>query len=567
MQAKHTETKNKIMELVHVPFKIISVKNDVQLYLIEVEDGQLLVVNLIDNTIHTTKSLDSGIDFEGTRFVLDQEIKQVTLYQNPYNRDQLMDKVMKILNLTTTSGWSIVDSRGKLHLVHYTENANMREVGHLRGVLVDVEKERIIASSFGYTPTANANELVFNNDEMTLTDEMGEEHVFNTNDTIIKKFSEGTILRVIYYEGQVYTITHKKIRPMKSRYGNSPYFTKIYRAGGGPSDDELFDLTKESSPYCYVFLVIDPTLLIASRQHVKSPYVAFLTINKMWSLKDGEEENVEQVQKYDIEPNDVGAVIDEPMIHKPKMLSVEEANAHLQHGYYPPCAQITDLRQAAGEAVILYKINEDGEVIDIVKVNSVGYDYRFRLRGNDPNPYHRFYDLVPHSYHLLNDYVNYTEYKQKFIVFDNYGKDDLLGISNHVGFILYLQESEMPLEERKNRQYILKNIWLNFVLSLPFSFQAEAIKFLDQFHADRYGVINWLQDYQSHNNFVDDKVVSERGKNIIISARYTAKDICKQQPQKKYHVTVNEVIRNFILKEYGSSLFTLVKKWKDHKMH
>jgi len=567
MQAKFIEAKNQVNNIVNVPFKILSVRYQDELCLIEVEDGHHYVVNLQEKAIYSTKTLDTGVDFEGTNYVLKEKLEKIELKNYQYKRDVLMQKIMTILKINTTSGWTIVDSYGNLHLVHYTENANMAEVGHLRGILVDVEKERVLTFSFGYTPTVKADCLVYENDEMVLYDDLGQEHVFNPENTIIKKYSEGSILGIIKYDGQVLKITHKKIRPLKSRWGNSPYFTKIYKMAGGPTDSELFDDTMDYSPYCYVFLVVHSELLMASRQDVKSPYVVLLSINKMWSPEENDE-NVEQEQQYDIEPNDVGQSVTEPFVHKPKMLTLDEANNHLKHGFYPPCPEmIKDLRQTAGEAVILYKINDLGQVIDIVKVVSTGYDYRFKLRGtNEPNPYHRFYDLVPHSYHVLNDYVNYTEFKEKFIVFGNYSKEDLLGIHNHVGLILYLQEDEIPIEERKNRQYILKNIWLNYVLALPISMQKEAIEYLDKFNADRYGVMCWLQNYQYHNQYIDAKVVSERGLNIIIPARHTAGDICRQNPNKEYDDEVNQVIRNFILKEYGSSLYTLVKKWKNHKV-
>jgi hypothetical protein len=555
---KYVEAQNNIKQIVNVQFKILSFKNN-ELYLIEVEDGQRYVVNLTNKTIHATKSLDSGIDFEGTNFVLEKEIKNIELKPDFYIKDALMNRIMEILNLTSRSGWSIVDSVGKLHLIHYTDDANMAEVGHLRGVLVDVEHGRVICSSYGYTPTVKSNHLEFLNGEMVLQDDLGQEHLFEESTTVIKRIHEGVIMRVIYYEGETFRLTHKKIRPLKSRYGNYPFFTKMYKAAGGPTDDQLFDLSKQSSPWCYVFLVVHPQLLMATRQYVKSPYVVLLSVTKLWESDD---ENVEQDQKYNVLENDINTVVEEPFVHKPKPLTIESANNHLVNGYYPPCDQINDIRQTAGEAVIMYKLNGEGKVIDIVKVNSSAYDYRFRLRGNDPNPYHRFFDLVPHSYHIIKDYVDYSEYREKFILFDNYIEADLLGIYGHLGFILYLSESEIPFDQRSNRQYILKNIWLNYVLSLPFSFQKEAITYLDRFIKDRFGVINWLQVYHSENQFIDGSIITERGKNIILSARNTAKDICKQQPQKRYHDTVKEVIRNFVLKEYGTSLYSLVKQWK-----
>lgn len=551
---RYTEVQSRINIFIpNITYKILSFKQDV--YLIEIEDGQRLVVNLNDQTIHSTKTLDSGIDFEGTGHALDQLITEVIVKQ--YNKN-VHEKIMTILNLTSKDGWSIVDSVGNLHLVHYNDDADMNLVGHLRGVLVDVEEMRVLVSSYGYTPSVKIDYLSYLNGQMTILDENHTQHVFEESTTIIKPVYEGVIIRVIYYQGQTYRLTHKKIRPLKSRWGSHPYFTKMYTAGGGPKDDQLFDLTKESSTWCYVFLVVHPKLLMATRQNVVSPYVVLLSAKQMWETDD---ENVDMIQHFKLDENKLINNINEPFVHHPKAISLYEANHHLSYGYYPPCYDIQDIRQTAGESVILYKLDQNGDVIDLVKVNSSSYDYRFKLRGNDPNPYHRFFDLVPHSYHLLFDSINYAEYKQKFIVFDNYLEADLTGIYNHLGFILYLSEAEMPMQERKNREYILKNIWLNYVLALPFSFQLEAISYLEKFIKDRTSVVTWLQANNYHNN-LDTNEISERGKNLIMSARHTANDICRQQPHKKYHDTVQEVIRNFVHKEYGTSLYALVKKMK-----
>lgn len=542
----YTEIKSEINQIIpNINYKILSVKNEY--YLIEVDDGQRYIIN--NKNIHTTKTLDSGIDFEGTGHVLGDVINEIVLKEYDNN---VHEKIMKILNLQP-EGWSIVDSVGNLHLVHYNDNADMTLVGHLRGVLVDVAEMKILASSYGYTPTIKMNNLNYVDGKMTIIDEDQQSHTFEEGYTMIKPVYEGVILRVIYYKGQTYRLTHKKIRPLKSRWGNNPFFTKMYNEGGGPKDHELFDLSKESSSWCYVFLVVHPKLLMATRQCVNSPYVVLLSAKQMWHDSDE--------QHYNIQENTFLSHVDIPLVHYPKPISIEEANTHLLYGYYPPCNSIQDFRQYAGESVIIYKLDENQNVIDIVKVNSVAYDYRFKLRGNDPNPYHRFFDLVPHSYHLLFDHVRYTEYKEKFILLDNYYETDLNAIYNYIGIILYLHESEMPLEQRNNREYILKNIWLNYVLALPFSFQKEAITYMERFFKDRMSVVTWLQS-NSFNHNIDVNVVSKRGKDLILSAKYTANDICKQKPGRNYNQTVHEVIRNFVYKEYGSSLYALVKQMK-----
>jgi hypothetical protein len=434
-------------------------------------------------------------------------------------------------------------------------------VGHLRGVLVDVKVGLIVASSYGYTPTAVTNHLSFDQNNCTLVDQNQMIHEFQTHNTVIKRVYEGVILRVVYYNGEVYKLTHRKIRPMKSHWGDTPFFTNMYNEAQGPKDDQLFDLNKKYSPLCYVFLVVHPTLLIATKQVVTKPYVVLLNINTMYHPN----QTPFDIQDIDLDlkptlpfSNQVCSRVDESYLHLPENLSVEEANKHLQCGFYEDLLS-DDLRLCPGEAVIMYKYNDKGHVVDILKVNSVAYNFRFNLRNNDPNPYHQFYELVNYSYKTLSYYVNEIEFKQKFAIIDNYNQNDLQSLLDQDA-IIQLDTGAMTVEQKKDRLHILKQVWLNYLISLPYHHQKQALGYYEQFLKEREQVIAWLQ----RNVNLDPTIkLPDRAKSLILAAKQTANSLVQSGKATDLNKTVKDVIHNFVMKEYGSSLYSLVKAMKN----
>ena len=507
----------RIKNLTTVSFNIISSLHNEDLHLIELDDGQRLIADLTEGQFYSTRTLDSGISFEGTGYQkLDVVEPKVKIH---LDGPALTNKIMKILKLDTSEGWSVVDSVGHLHLVHYREEADMNLVGHLKGILVDVEHELILTSSYGDTPMVKLYQIKADNTITLYSDK--KVHEFPLSETVIKPVYEGVIMRVIYYDGQIYRLIHKKIRPLKSRWVNTPYFTRMYKEAGGPEDQALFNLDKKYSPYCYVFLVVHPQLLLATRQNVKHPYVVLLNVSKMWDTCPFPEEDIDwELATLEMDST-LKSEVNHPHIHQPKEMTLAEANRFLLDGYGG--TQGMDVRQGGGEAVILYRY-KDGQVVDILKVNSLAYDFRLTMRGNDPNLYHRFFDFVADSYKLL-DKVDLEKFNQKYILF----------------------------YEPKTRMDLLDIIWRNYVFSLPLPLQNQALTFKDQFIKDREKVTRWLQN----NN--DEKIVSKRGATIIQNASNVAR---KGKTVKDQEVIKNNSIKIQLLNEYGTSLYTLIKCMK-----
>ena len=468
----YTEIQNKINKIINdnsVNWKFISHTPD-DLYLIELSDKKRIIVDLKNKTLHNTKTKDDGIMFDGTGYTITDLVTSKSLKTKPvkYLGEQLIQRIMEILKLSSSIGWSVIDYVDNLYLIHYDDNANMAVVGHLRGILVDIEAGIIVASSYGFTPSVKVDLLKDDNGKIDLTDSYGIVHNFNTDELVIKRVFEGVVLRVILYDGQVYRLTHKKIRPLKSRWGTSPYFTVMYKQAGGPVDTDLFDMSKKYSPWCFVFLVVHPKLLIATKQNVISPYIVLLSINEMYNVNNSpyklEDVDIELHYKFKI-TKEITGTVNKQIIHQPQQLTVNEANYHLTYGYYNENV-VNDARLLPGEAVILYKVDIDGNVKDIVKVNSVAYDYRFNLRGNNSNAYHRFFELINYSYKPISDSDDFRDFANRFIILENYTENQLHDLIKTNSYILSLNSSTLSTENKKNLLTVEAISEVNFLKSM-----------------------------------------------------------------------------------------------------
>jgi hypothetical protein len=459
-----------------------------------------------------------------------------------------------------------VDTCDHLALVHYDDGADMLENGDLRGILVDTEAGAIIASSFGYTPTAVSNMLVPKDGVLTLTDTESNTHTFNMEETTIKRVFEGVVIRVLWHKGVAYRITHRKIKPLRSRWGSSPYFLDIYREAGGPTDEQLFDLSKPFSSTCYMFLVVHPDLLVATRQKVTRPYIVFLSEQEM-ELQRPEDQVAKGVRSFTT-ANLVGGTVNVSYIHEPQVLSLEEANHHLKFGYFNPF-KCEDERQLTGEAVILYRTVE-GQIVDVLKVHSPSYEWRSTMRGNNPNVAHQFYCLLDAVLPNITTDEQWNTLKERLIMLPLYNNESLKQSfeQNRAIFTLPGTEGERSLYAKREARIHL--LWQNYILALPPSFQERALDLLSSFDTIKNEVTEWIQSIETTNKNKDIETTDlhPRIKGIIASARKFSKDRIKngtnftaQGKPITYPNLIKNNIRNIINKEHGTSLYKL------HKLH
>jgi hypothetical protein len=445
----------------------------------------------------------------------------------------------EILQLPDQRGWSVVDRVGSLALVHYDEDADMKLLGHLRGVLLDLEQKVVVAGSFGYTATAVAEELTPDSEgNLTLTDEIGDTHQFLTATTVIKPIFEGVVIRVIWWGGRSYHFTHRKIEPVRSRWGSSPSFLTMYEEAGGPTDGELFDTAHPYSTTCYFFLVCHPALLVGTRQRVETPYLLYLARQETVL----EQEALPGEESFFLTPTLSGRVA-APCIHKPTHFSLAQANHHLQYGYYDPFTP-EDPRMATGEAVILFSHNERGP--HLLKVHSPSYQWRLSVRGNNPN--------LPNQFYSLLDWVAKADWERmgrRLLLLPPFSVKEIEELWHEQRGITALPCSEFNIEQYPDRDSRIHLLWLNFLFSLPPLAQPQALELLKRLRKERTDLVQWLRRLEKDHDSVEGLEIPPRAKGIIGTARRLSR------PGQ-----VSPTIRNLVQRERGASLYGLVRDMK-----
>lgn len=494
--------------------------------------------------------------------------------------------IAEVLNVENSMAWEIVseDPEHNLYMIHHKQEANLNEYGNLRGIVVDVTAKTVVCRSNGHTPIVVSDKLNFDDaGKMKLVDTMNNEHVVDDK-TNFKIGFEGTLITVFKHNGKVYRTTKKRLDPTKSRWGNSKTFMDIYWELGGPTDEELFDPESKYSPFCHMFIMVHPDVMIVSKNMVGSGYLVYLGHKQMYdldytkcpykqTLKDGSYfsetetdfeldgrldagwiENVPRKPKTSSQLNSSGT------IYEPENISLDIANKHLEFGFYPAFDyQNMDGRLLPGEFVIIETPNY------LIKVESTSYAWRSSIRDNNPNLLHRFFQLLNGSYIQYDTPEGKLRYDNLYVTLTPYSEESIK--SNNDGFIVWPQDysliDDSYLHDRDSRMY---NIWLNFLSAVPPHKQKEVNEFYSLFYKKREIVISWLQ-MLDHNNMLDSTILSKRAIDIIKSARqFTQNRIVKKQDRTKNgkKLTMQELnynnIRNLVMKEQGTSLYRLAKE-------
>ena len=510
--------------------------------------------------------------------------------------DVIKQTIADILSVPISDGWDIysTDPEHNLYLVHYTSNSNMSRYGELRGIVVDLVARTVVCRSYGYTPTVTLTELKPSDDgNFHLTDSNLIEHIVSPDLVSIKFGFEGTVMRVFKHANIVYHSTHRRLDPSKSRWGNSISFLDMYHVLGGPADDVLFDPNSAYSPYCHIFLMVHPDVLIASKQNVGPGYMVYLGPKKMWSTEYNECP-YKQVQKngelfpdvtpeeFELDPRPNAGYIDpelkvppsvktlpsnitKPFLFSPYNLNLEEANKHLHYGFYAPFDDSTlDPRLQTGEFIMLYEKNLNGEIIGLIKVQSKAYQWRSEMRDNNPNLLNRLYQLLNGSYIRAETPDGYQDFISRFPLMTPY---TIESIQQSIPIVVWPQTIEhVELRTREDRFF---DIWMAYLMSVPLNDQMKVSTMYNEILHDRLETIKWVQEKEEANDLTNEEI-PERAKVIITAARKFAKekvDAGLNVDRNGKYISLKDLsldnIRNLLNKEEGSSLYRIVKAMKD----
>ena len=514
---------------------------------------------------------------------LEQAIKVAQAKQ--MDDSTLKAKIARILGIENSAAWSIIDSdpENRLYLVHYGETADLNKYGQIRGIVVDEQAGAVIGRSFGYTPTAQTDQLVVAADgRFHIHDVDGIEHVIDANLAPIKMGFEGTVIRVFKHNNKVYHSTHRRLDTSRSRWGNSIPFEQMYYDLGGPLDEELFDAKSAYSPYCHIFLVVHPDVLNVSKTPIGGGYIVYLGPKEMWSIdpqlcpyKQTTEEGLPIGENWENDSRPNAGWIDntlytpktttiypsgtQPTLYSPLNLTLNQANQYLHFGQYTPFDDSTiDPRLRLGEFVVLYKLNEQGEISGLLRVQSLSYSWRLDKRNNDPNLKHRLYQLLNASYtpdNYFNSWPMLTPHNVNYII----------SLVKQAPILIWPGGSA-PQTWITNKNERFYNIWMCFILVVPPHKQYEVALMYPELLQDRNALVNWLLALDSSNDLSSlEHEGARRAREIILTARQLAQQQTNKGPQNQslsVHQLTQQNIRGFISKEYGDSLYRLVRLMK-----
>ena len=375
----------------------------------------------------------------------------------------------------------------RLALVHYNDKYDPDNRSHaplrmVRGPVVDLQTKIVYAESYGHTGRmpcytelkvdADANTVEFETELKLYLSSPADKpdetpkvtvgaRVFSLNEVSFYVGNEVVVIRVFKFGGRIFYATHKTLYGELSKFGDAE-FMDIYRRLLGPEardkngqliagSQRLFEEVLPYSPYCYIFLVADNTLRLASS--TMDNRVIHVATKEMWGpqalareygdpyfcLSDSDFTDPVKIQhipnKY-FNPYDRGVTIQNKItvhqanqilfpdkfatpieadpvipdmgsttpfhmyknvkIHKPrsnersiKYVYDEKQEQLLDVQYVPLATKPTDDRLLGGDFVVMYYRHPSGNTY-LYHLESWAYNHRVNMTDNNPNFYHRF---------------------------------------------------------------------------------------------------------------------------------------------------------------------------------
>lgn len=477
-----------------------------------------------------------------------------------YGDMKMKEKIGPMLNLDPSEPWEIVsETETGLVMVHHGANADLQLYSSLRGVGVDTNTGNVVCYSFPHASRFVSPFLSATDGKIFLSEEV----VLNPDNLKIKVGFEGPLIHVFKHGGKVYHSTRKRFDPSKSRWGNSKTFEQIYQELNGPSDEVLFDPSKNYSPYVHTFIMVHPHMLVCTKADVGTGYLVYLGPKKMYSVEKNCPYPVEEVDGV-LRVPDTSSEVEVGKIYSPSVLTLEEANKHLLFGFSQGFEgyEYLDPRTLPGEFVII----EDTETGSMYRIESPSYYWRSCMRNNNPNLLHRFYELLDFAY-LKNTQEDEKKYFENFPLLTIYEMSSLKEAVEKTPIKIWPQDLEKVQAIPNTRDSKLYNIWQCFLASVPLCRQKEVVGFYEHLVNRRNEVISWLSGLSVKSD-LNLELFSRRIQDILTKTRSFAMSKVrtgdnKDQKTGKYKTAdmiTKENIRNFMNKEMGSSLYRIIRE-------
>jgi hypothetical protein len=463
---------------------------------------------------------------------------------------ELKALVAEIINVESTPDWDIYDTANdnNLVLVHYNPDADMLTYSHLRGVIIDVEQRKVVCRTFNsYTSvTAHNVQLVRGTvdgkvpDKYMFKDDNGSVVEYEKSKSVFYKGHEGAMMRVFKNNGKIYTSTHKRINPSNNWWSNSPIFTELYNTLNGPTT-ELFDPEQPNSPFVYLFLMMHPSLSIASREDVSGAKLYYVGY-----------QNVSDDVTIDMTPS---TFANRHVPSPERFDTLDEVNSFLISGYYPAIAPPDNPIIGNGEFVILVETNEteNKRVVRSVKIQSHAYRWRTEMRNNESNLKKLVFKLAAMKQKPVSTRAGMQQFENRypFLVWPGYSQDkyvqpvvmkpDVLKLHGQrwvaLSCLLYATPPHL--------QHIVRRGMEDYLGILPIISNI---------------IIN--KKYNSPDFFVNHRNISEREKAFIVKRMGNIHDTAYASSKGDNQLFGNSV-HNLVEKEYGENIYLIYSLYTD----
>lgn len=453
---------------------------------------------------------------------------------------EMLETITSLLGSDVMDGCEVTDVKDNLVMINYKKDSDMNVYGKYRGYLLDLQRKRLVCDSFGYTPTVVCDKIMLLDDSSAVFyDSTGVEYEADFEKSTILPLHEGVLMRVVYLDGKMHTMTHKKIDSSKSKWGTSVPFSQLYTDAGCPTVDEMFDTKTENSSTCYFFLVFDNSLSVGTRKTHEKPGHIYL------GSKDFVYDNFSK------------GIYNRNLVSS---MTVDEANEYLECGITPrDQSQFhpTDCRLDNGEALVI----NTGEIY--LRVYSRSFDWRVKMRGNNPNIETQYYKLLsmfskkggcyPSDINKIMPLIKSSTIDSTFV--EKYKENH----QNIQLFEYYTYNYPYNLAETS------KLVWANYVLSLPPFFNNAANTFYNNYLKMKNDVSSWIYHIsvtdQSYTE-LPDRVINILTESKRISKQRLLKNGKRNITDKDFTDMLKSTINFFVNNEHPMSLKTIDRDMK-----
>lgn len=381
---------------------------------------------------------------------------------------------------------------------------------HTYSMKKEVSKERgivkaggvVIATSFGTTPDAIVNGKL--NFDSKVTDVSGITH--DLNDYIFKTGFEGTIIRVYYYDGIVYTSSHRKLDVSLSVQCGSRSYKELINELRPEGFNHLFNTKdKKHGRYSYTYLLVHDEL---NMYHDYSSQM-FLT-----AVYKNDIHLVPNVDQNEIDEEMRSTEVIQPMI------SINEMNHQLSEGNF---------------VIGVSKECKGGHPVKCLRLIGKAFHNAINIVDSNPNLNNRFYQLTSqlhklHKHATIIQNNNIDLYRKQF-----------------PGLFIY------ETKTYEKHDYKLLSSAVSLIKSVKPSLRGKIVEY---YH-------NYIRDNNTLINLVVDNIYSADGTSQLESLSTTMYNILDEISDENKQLSEEDFIEKLKVKLHfisGSTLYKLIKE-------